>query len=325
MHRYSVYGKCLVSEVELPQLNPADASTRPGWALRVEEGREAPMREPIELGEEVIGEITIRLFRHQDGFRVDHQDTGCFDVSADGREICWYRRPDVDRDILCADVTGRVLATALHPEGRLVLHGSAVVLPDGGATFLAPKGFGKSTIAMALVAAGARLASDDTAILELGEPVIGWPGLGSLRLWQRTAEALGVENWVSDVGAGGKLIIGDLAREKVVAEPFVQSAIYVLSPFSEGSEDRPAVERVRMNPVASVLSLVPHTTLGSLLGHGPEAPVVLRLAADVARRVPVYSLQIARDLGRLSEVVEQIFAWHGGVPSETPLVESVAP
>jgi hypothetical protein len=319
MHRYRVYGRCLASEIEFPQLLPTHAD-HDDWILRLGETPPALDQAKV-VGEDLIANVPCRLIKHSLGYRAEFDDTGIFDVSADGRNLRWYPGTSVDWEVLCADVTGRVLAVTMHMWGKLILHGSAVVLGEEGVAFLAPKGYGKSTMSMALTAAGGRLASDDIVTVEPHPPVMAWPGLGSLRLIPDTAKALRVDHLASPGEIGLKSTITQLPEEKLVWEQFPLTAIYLLAPVNELPGSDAVVERIRLDPLAGVLALVPNTKLGSLLGQ-MEAAVVLQRAASVTSAIPVYTLRVVRDLDRLPELADQLFAWHNAV-SNPPVPEAV--
>ena len=67
--------------------------------------------------------------------------------------------------------------------------------------------------------------------------------------------------------------------------------------------------RSQLTTTAATMTLVGHMKVGALLGT-TGAPTVLERAAVVARNVPVYTLKVVRNIERLDEVVEAIFAWH---------------
>lgn len=82
--------------------------------------------------------------------------------------------------------------------GFLVLHGSAVRLPGGGAVLLGgASGAGKSTLAMALHRYGHPLMTDDIAAIRFGafgEPLL-YPGLARTKLWGESFRALGMPEY----------------------------------------------------------------------------------------------------------------------------------
>ena len=52
-----------------------------------------------------------------------------------------------------------------------------------------------------------------------------------------------------------------------------------------------------------------HSKLGPVL-TGSEAPVILSLAADIVQAVPVYALNVVRDLERIDEAAHVVTGWH---------------
>src|SRR5690349_12486106 len=151
MNHYSIYGSCLATAMHFPELRPA-ASATPKWTFETTP-KLAPMDAPTELGAELIySDVHARLYRHAEGHRIVVDDTGEFDMSADGRHLRWQERRDAWPDFVRAHLMGRVLATSLFLDGGLPLHGSAVAFGTGVVAFLAPKGYGKSSTALALTA-----------------------------------------------------------------------------------------------------------------------------------------------------------------------------
>ena len=305
---YEVFGGTLRSEVPIKELPDARDAT-PDWTLRVVEVASPAMEGELLGTDTVFGETQVRGFRRSDGLGLLFDDTGRFDVSADGSPITWHRPPNAVMESAQADITSRVLALALHASGVFSLHASAVSVDGAGVAFLAPKHHGKSTLCSALVLAGARALSDDTVPVRIGKEPRLSPGLPRLRLWSDTAARLfGIEQ--GEEGAVRKHLIDrlDVAQVEVRTVPF--RAAYVLNPVSE-LPDGMAASRDRLDTVDATISLVMHAKLGAVL-TGAESPVVLSMAAEIARAVPAYVLNVVRDLDRIDEVARLLFAWHAG-------------
>ena len=243
-------------------------------------------------------------------------DTGAFDVAADGRSITWYRPPDADEVNARLDVVGTLLPFALHLTDRLVLHGSAVAFEAGAVAFLAPSGVGKSTLAMSLTTAGARFLSDDALPVRIaGSTAFAAPGVPSPRFredsFARFSDLLPTEA----VPSSGKLTMRDRLGDDLVEtreRPLV--AVYVLQPVSP--EEGARATRTAVPPIAATMELVRNTKLAKLL-WAEESERLLRLVSEVARRVPVYTLEVPRNLDLLPEVVDQLLEWHA-VPRPQP-------
>jgi hypothetical protein len=196
----------------------------------------------------------------------------------------------------------------MHAAGTLCLHGSAVAVNGGGIAFLAPKFHGKSTLAQAMVAAGARLATDDVVPVWPGSPVLMRPGIHRVRLWSDSARRLAEEHVADGIEDGRKYVIDRHPEDRLVTGPVPLSAIYLLAPARAGTMQEVARRHPLAGPSAA-LSVLRNATLAALLG-GSEAPLLLQRAGSVAERVRVYVLEYVRGYERLDELVLRILEWH---------------
>lgn len=288
---------------ELSAREPSDAD----WTL-AEVCALDPVCSAVLLGQlELQPGVFVRLLRHESGYRVEFDDTGVFDIAANGRLVQWVPGPTHSRDIARFDILGIVLATVLHAGGMLCLHGSGVVVGQQAIGFVAPKFHGKSTLAAALTAAGGRLLSDDVLPVECGAPAFARPGLHGVRLWADSRSRMGGALVSRGFGPDTKGTFG-VPPDRLMNDRISLGAIYVLSPAVAAHTDS-AVRRSRMGSAASTIALVAHTKAGMLYGSS-ESVVVLQRAAALVRTVPVYTLEVARDFERLPEVVHQLLQWH---------------
>ena len=110
MHYYSVFGGCLCSELEFPDLSPT-LCRRPDWTVR-------QAIEPLigsdetPLGEQVIGEEAVRFYRSASGFRLQYSNLGTVYISFDGSRITWHPGPEGLPEFGRALVLGPALALA---------------------------------------------------------------------------------------------------------------------------------------------------------------------------------------------------------------------
>jgi hypothetical protein len=119
------------------------------------------------------------------------EDVGEFHLY-DGERIVIRRKPGVSDDLLNLFLSGSVFAMLLYQRGVTVLHGSVVAIEDQAIAFLAPKGFGKSTLAMALHSLGAKLVSDDiVAIPETSPAPVVLNAFTQAKLWPDSLSELG--------------------------------------------------------------------------------------------------------------------------------------
>jgi len=307
MTYYTIFGGCLRSDqLPFPEL-PASSRRNPDWCLSVVNQPRGRVEGEL-LGACHFPGCEIALYRNETGFSLSHSCTGEFTISRDGSRIVWYPCENSLPEVARVDVLGRVLSVALHAGGSLPLHGSAVQFDTGVVTFIAPKRHGKSTLAAALVRAGARLVTDDTLAVDPGPPAMAHSGIHSMRLCTDSAERLIEARLRSSLGTDGKYVIDNRTAEEVMCGSQRLAAVYVLDSIGAASSAEPAV-RTLLPPSTAVVPILTHSKIGGLLGR-TEAHVLFGLAARLAATVPVYRLEVIRDLDCLDEVAEVISGWH---------------
>jgi hypothetical protein len=301
----SVFGGCLRSALSFPELRSTAAP--PTWTLEISD------TEPSLAGAELLGEdvvdadIRVRAYRSDGSYVLDYDDTGIFLIADAGRTLSWWRGKDARDDYARLDVLGRVLPMALHAAGLITLHGSAVAVNGRAIAFLAPKYHGKSSLAFALVSAGAKLITDDALPVTLDTPALARPGVHCVRLFSDSASRLGIPDAMIE-SARGKVNMDELPDEQRMQTPSPLDAIYLIVP-APAQEGAPPIRRERVDSVTAALSLVRNAKLGPLLGRS-EAPLLFERAVALARVVPVYALSVMRDLSRLDAAAGELMSWH---------------
>jgi hypothetical protein len=208
----------------------------------------------------------------------------------------------VPRDTLRHLLLDQIWPLVLSGSGRLVVHASAIVLPDGHAIgFAGPAGAGKSTLAASLVAAGCHLVSDDCLLLEnAGRSWRAVPSYPGLRLWPDVlATVLPRDGTVADVAHyTSKKRYADRALP-FARTPAPLRALYILHP-SKASGKAALTE---VTGAAALMDLVPYTYL---LDHEDRTQLGRSFAqlAALTRRVRVLRLDVPRTIRRLGEVTE---------------------
>jgi hypothetical protein len=305
MRDHAVFGGCLRSEIPLPELPLMEQGAHPDWTFR----RASTPRPSSEfLGvDSVDAAIRVRCSRLDGGFRLDFDDTGVFDISDGGRDIAWTPGATDSMELVRADLLGGVFSVALHVQGLLCLHGSAVAVADLAVAFLAHKGSGKSTLATAMCAAGATLVTDDMLPVDPASPVMAWPSMPAVRLLHDSAVHLRHASGPTHP-ATGKYHVNALPEDQVERRRLPLDAIYELAPVP-AAPGVPPVHRIRVRGAPAVATLLRHNRAGTAIGGAESANLFMR-ASDIVRVIPVYRLEVARDFGRLPEVASQIREWH---------------
>ena len=312
---YDAFGFRLECDLELPELVEAPPSGEAAWHIAVRE-RGAPTGDFTEIGSEVVySHVRVRALASTTAFRLVFDDTGTFDVVAGEKRITWYPSAGANAPAVRADLLGRVIAMAAHSTGALTLHASAVSIEGEAIALLGPKHAGKSTLALALVKAGARLLTDDTLVVRVGPQGAAWasPGVHRVRLWGDSARALDVR---SRGEPGTKPTIEALPPDRLETADVPLVACYVTH-FVESNAQ--PVRRSAMSAVQAALSCIRFSKLGPLAG-GCEAAVVLERAAALTASVPIFAAEVRRDLSAIDRIAAQLVAWHSGARAPTAMV-----
>lgn len=311
MSRYRVYGSILESAVPFPDLPTASAADgSPRWRIEQHESL-PPMQDESCLGaERLYDDVHARLFAHRDGWRIVVDDTGAFDLG-DAGLVRAAPRADAWDDFVRAHLLGRVLATLQYRDGWLPLHASAVATTEGTIAFLGPKGVGKTSLAAALVQAGAPLVSDDTLPIEPSAPPRAHSGVRTLRVRDDVREQLALGD-VGERTREGKRAVNIPKGTYDTDTPRPLAAIFLIAPSSV-AVDLDAVHRTPYAPVLAAAAVTAHVKCGAMLGSAAAGDLLAR-AARIVHHVPVNQLSVTRDVARLPEAAATILGWYGGPP-----------
>lgn len=202
-----------------------------------------------------------------------------------GRAVCEITPdPSADPAVVRRLVAVPVLATWMILTDRPVLHASAVQIGDTAAVFVGNTGSGKSTIAAALVGAGALAITDD--LCRLAEHDDGWvcyPDVGQLRL--RAGSAALATMFNSEVVAP---VDGRLTVSVPTAELPVPVGAVV---FPRISREAPQMAATRLRGTRAVLALLEHPRMASLLGD-EFSPALFRFGSRLVAQVPTWELVV---------------------------------
>jgi hypothetical protein len=173
----------LASDCELPFLSRAEPVPQPDFVLELTSRAEAP---PATRWYEAAAMV---LDRTADGALIMRFEDGTeFLIDDFGRELSLLAAPAAyTRDDLAAYALGPVLTVALHVQGAVLLHASAIVMNGKAVVFAGDSGSGKSTTAAMLHRLGYTVLSDD--ITEIAG-VSALPAVPTIRLWPEALEAL---------------------------------------------------------------------------------------------------------------------------------------
>jgi hypothetical protein len=217
---YSVFGLHVRSELALPELLEAEASSRPQVTVRVGKVPDAPAAgagpHPTDGGLLLVIDGVGRYF------------------VKDGSLIVVEPQPGVPDANVRLFLLGSAMGALLHQRGLLPLHANAVEVGGRAFAFMGASGAGKSTLAAWFHDRGFRIVADDVCVVGFadgGQPQVR-PGISRLRLWREALDATG-----RDVAAYQRSFFGDdapdkydvpLARPCSTDAPIPLAAVYLL-------------------------------------------------------------------------------------------------
>lgn len=182
MYFYRVYGYRLKSSFSFPEFPVAKDSSPADISLRF-----GDVDCPVAT---FPGPIPCRWQGDQDA-RFSILQVGRFHVR-DGKEIIVSPAPGMQGRLLKNWILGTAFGLLLYQRGILILHGSAVALKGEAALILGAKGWGKSTLSVALCRDGFSFLTDDLAAIRWrqGHPPLIMPGPPETKLWPDTLSFL---------------------------------------------------------------------------------------------------------------------------------------
>ena len=209
-----------------------DDSTPP---VRLELARRSELTDVVPEGAPVLsvvrrpdGRVAVRFQGDEDaGYLLASEGYGRFHVDAGARLVrcAPVQRPSGRWQRF---LVGQVLPFVAVLRGFEVFHASMVELDGRGVALVAASGVGKSTLAAALVARGARLVTDDVVAVAAAEsgPLAGEPGLGLASIRRDAVQRLGPDV----VARLGPPVAGDDEAVRIVVD-VVDRAVPISSVF----------------------------------------------------------------------------------------------
>lgn len=112
-----------------------------------------------------------------------------------GKDIVIKPDENADESAIRLLLLGAVMRILMHQRKRLVLHGSAIGVQEGCVIFLAPSGYGKSTLAAAFCHLGFPLVTDDVCLIDVKQDSIPYaiPSFPQIKLWEDSVMKLDMQ------------------------------------------------------------------------------------------------------------------------------------
>ncbi|GAB4550747.1 MAG: HPr kinase [Pleurocapsa sp.] len=290
MPLYTAYGLGIDSILTLPELI-TDAN-KVDLVIKYDSIAEKPSP---------INNSPFHYWRNKQEIGLSWQKLGTF-LIREGREIIIASVADVEEKNLHPALLGACMAVALHQREYLILHGSAVKIHNRAVAFIGDKGWGKSTMAAALVLRGHQFITDDVLAIDLSgnEPLV-FPSFPQLKLCPDAVETMGknpetLPRIMPQVNKRQYKLNQDFSTR-----PIPLQTIYLLNKGASLSIDKIPTGKL-------ILPLLAHSygaRFGKKLLALGEAKHFLQ-CTDLANQVNIYSLKRPSDLSLLTDIVNLV-------------------
>lgn len=146
---YYIFDISLDSDIHLPEL--PEGSTRE-TIIKIKSGtgimNEQYEPEYFHEWQDADSEICMLSAKIEDNYLLRFPELVDFLISTSGDTVFYFPEPNIPEETIRHLILDQIIPRILGQQGQLVLHASAVQLPDGKAiVFLGDTGWGKSTIA----------------------------------------------------------------------------------------------------------------------------------------------------------------------------------
>lgn len=202
-----------------------------------------------------------------------------------------------------AFLLGSAMGALLQMRGLMVLHGSAVAMPDGqAAVFCGHSTAGKSTLAAALSSRGHPALADDITAIRFDTSGNAWclPGLSRTKLWRDALETLGL----ADKANATTRVLPEIDKHSLFLETSDRPAR--LCRFYELQvQDASSLSFHPVTGLDKLSLLLTHSYRPAYLAVLGRQPTLLRQAANLAPRL--LASRIVRPRGE--KTLESIVGW----------------
>jgi hypothetical protein len=218
---------------------------------------------------------------------------------ADGRRLMVDAPDHVGDSQIHTYLFGPAFAVLAQQRGQPALHSSAIEIGDGAIAVAGHSGAGKSTTVRRLMEHGHRFLTDDQLIVEPGTG-IAHRSYPSTKMWADTAALLG-----KPIDEAAQVRPGIDKYHFAAADQFAERsmplrAIFILAPDANIAE--PDARRLPLPEAIGTLSrFVHYAEIARAMG---AEPVMLRWAARIAGRVPVYLVRRPENPAKVEALID---------------------
>ena len=192
MYLYQISGTSFQSNIPLPELT-GGANSKPefNFVLHTKNKRHSRSYLWLNYWYSFDGRIWLAFAKIEAGYLLRFPAYADFVVSEEGSSISGFRRGNTPEATIRHLLLNQVIPIVLSQLGKLVLHASACVTPQGVMAFMGTTGMGKSTLAASFGLRGLAVLTDDCLLVEKQDDQARCvPSYSGIRLWPESVAAL---------------------------------------------------------------------------------------------------------------------------------------
>ncbi|GAA6137320.1 hypothetical protein NBRC116583_10670 [Arenicella sp. 4NH20-0111] len=315
---YKAYGLVFDSDIELPFFlsTPEERpEVQTSFTLKPEDfsqfkSSKWARRHPLQSSASNGIEVWVNGDWNRLHYPITPDSTLRFYLSNDGTKLVADKPKSMLIDDMRSFVLGSTFGCLLRQRNQICLHASVLSINDRAFALVGYKGAGKSTTSAALLNSGAKLISDDIAVLNFEKnEVIVEPGYPAIRLLPSSLAEY------SDTPSKFKSVLSFSDKKYVpVSSPELNwqfnenrlplEAIYILSSRTKNSN---GVSFEPLSNAKAMMSLTPHSYTPYMLNEAQKIAEFKGLAKTI-RCVSVKSISCDDDLKMLPNIASSIIA-----------------
>ena len=298
MFSYFAYGLGIHSNISIPELIPAQVPC------------------DVQINVDINAKIPAEVPSNQHYLKISDEEAifsdkniGTFLIH-NGCEITAIPQHSVEDSRIRLCIIGTIFAILLYQRGLFVLHGSAVEVDGGAVAFIAPSGWGKSSMTAALHAKGHHIISDDVVPVSIeGNTMNVFPGFPQLKLYPEVAETLGHDK------SKLHLLHPDLDKGglRVTQQEFSQTSLPLKRIYALAKDTTLGIEPIKSQE--AVIHLIRNSIPTRWVQ--PNSTSHFLQCADIAKNIPFYSLKRSNDLSSLPTLAQMVIEHLGCIPVST--------
>lgn len=232
-----------------------------------------------------------------------------FLISRDGRRVEYHQSSEGPAESLATYLLGQALSFSLLALGFEPLHATVVAVGDRAIALVGDCGYGKSTLAAALVARGLPVLTDDLMVLEpRGDGWMVQPGIPRLKLFPSAARrVLGHHQGGIPMNDRTAKLVIPLGARQSISRALPLKALYLLP---EPGRRTGVGRHVRIEPVSgsgAFLEIV-RAAFNSIVTDKQRLASQFAFAERLTASVPIRRLSYRRSFASLQAVCSAILA-----------------